>query len=217
MIEEQQPEMPGVSIDTIKLRHYPYAGVTSHLLGYIGPLSKKDETRNPMLAHPDYREGKNGIELTEDNRLRGKGGAKRMEVNAHGLGVRELAIDKAIPGDDLHLTIDVALQDFIAKKLVGVGGVAREGNSIVVLDILNGDILAMVSSPGYDPNKFLLGISRDDWKTLSTDPDVPLINKAITNQYPAGSTFKPVSTSPTSSRVNSGLARENASAIASFS
>jgi penicillin-binding protein 2 len=192
VIEEQQPEMPGVSIDTIKLRHYPYASSTSHILGYIGPLSKKDQTRNPLLAHPDYREGKNGIELTENARLQGKGGAKRMEVNAHGLGVRELAIDKAIPGEDLHLTIDVQLQDAIAKKLAGIGGVAREGNSTVVIDILNGDILAMVSSPGYDPNKFLLGISRDDWKILSTDPDVPLINKAITNQYPAGSTFKPV-------------------------
>lgn len=191
VIEEQQPEMPGVSIDTIKLRHYPYSGSTSHILGYIGPLSKKDQTRNPMLAHPDYREGKNGIELTEDARLQGKGGAKRMEVNAHGLGVRELAIDKAIPGEDLHLTIDVGLQDAIAKKLSGIGGVVREGNSAVVIDVLNGDVLAMVSSPGYDPNKFLLGISRDDWKTLSTDPDVPLINKAITNQYPAGSTFKP--------------------------
>ena len=191
VIEEQQPEMPGVSIDTIKLRHYPYSGSTSHILGYIGPLSKKNQTRNPMLAHPDYREGKNGIELTENARLQGKGGAKRMEVNVHGLGVRELAIDKAIPGDDLHLTIDVGLQDAIAKKLSGIGGVVREGNSAVVIDILNGDVLAMVSSPGYDPNKFLLGISRDDWKTLSTDPDVPLINKAITNQYPAGSTFKP--------------------------
>ena len=192
MVEEQQPEMPGVSIDTIKLRHYPYAGATSHLLGYIGPLSKKDDTHNPMLSHPDYREGKNGIELMADVRLRGKGGAKRMEVNVHGLGVRELAIDKAVPGEDLHLTIDVALQDFVTKKLIGVGGVVRVGNSIVVVDILNGDVLAMVSSPGYDPNKFLLGISRDDWKILSTDPDVPLINKAISNQYPAGSTFKPV-------------------------
>ena len=208
MIEEHQPELPGVSIDAIKLRHYPYANATSHVLGYIGPLSKKDDTHNPMLSHPDYREGKNGIELMADERLRGKGGAKRMEVNAHGLGVRELAIDKAIPGEDLHLTIDVALQDFLAKKLAGVGGVSKEGNSVVVLDILNGDVLAMVSSPGYDPNRFLLGISRDDWKNLSTNPDGPLTNKAISSQYPAGSTFKPVTAM---AGLNAGVINEHTS------
>ena len=192
VIEEHQPELPGVSIDTIKLRHYPFAAATAHLIGYIGPLSKKDQTKNLMLSHPDFREGKNGIELTEDERLRGKGGAKRMEVNAYGLGVRELSIEKAVGGDDLHLTLDVALQDFLAKRLAGIGGVAKEGNSVVVLDIVTGDVLAMVSSPGYDPNQFLLGISRDQWKMLSTDPDIPLMNKSISNQYPAGSTFKPV-------------------------
>lgn len=191
-IEEHQPEMPGVSIDPIKLRHYPYAANTSHLLGYIGPISKKDTTKNPMLSHPDFREGKNGIEKMADLQLRGQGGAKRMEVNVRGLGVRELAIDKAIGGENLHLTIDVELQQFLAKRLENVGGVKKEGNSVVVIDIWTGDVLAMVSSPGFDPNRFLLGISRDDWKTLSTDPDVPLINKAISNQYPAGSTFKMV-------------------------
>lgn len=189
-IEEQQPEMPGVTIDTIRLRHYPYAGATSHLLGYIGPLSKRDRSKNLMLSHPDFREGKNGIEKMADERLRGKGGVKRMEVNAFGLGVRELAVDRAIPGEDLHLTIDVALQTYLAKRLENLGGVKKEGNSVVVIDIWTGDVIAMVSSPGFDPNQFLLGISRDTWKTLSTDPDVPLINKAITNQYPAGSTFK---------------------------
>ncbi len=191
-VEEHEPELPGVSIDTIRLRHYPYAKITSHLLGYIGPISKKDATRNPMLSHPDFREGKNGIEKMADLRLRGEGGAKRMEVNVRGLGVRELALDKAVDGEDLHLTIDVELQEFLAKRLENVGGVKKEGNSVVVIDIVNGDVLAMVSSPGFDPNRFLLGISRDDWKELSTDPDVPLINKAISSQYPAGSTFKPV-------------------------
>ena len=191
-IEEHQPELAGVSIDSLKLRHYPFAAQTSHLLGYIGPISKKDTSKNPMLSHPDFREGKNGIEKMEDLRLRGEGGAKRMEVNVHGLGVRELAFDKPVNGEDLHLTIDVELQTHLAKKLEDIGGVKKAGNSVVVIDILNGDVLAMVSSPGFDPNRFLLGISHDDWKELSSDPDVPLINKAISSQYPAGSTFKPV-------------------------
>lgn len=192
MIEEHLPEYPGVSIDTIKLRHYPYSEATSHLLGYVGPLSKKPEKSDLMLSHPDFREGKNGIEQMADDRLRGKGGAKRMEVNVFGLGVRELSIEKAVEGEDLRMTLDIDLQEHLKEKMKGIGGVEREGASVVVIDILNGDVLAMISTPGYDPNQFLLGISRDQWKTLSKDPDVPLINKAISNQYPAGSTFKPI-------------------------
>lgn len=191
-IEQHLPEYPGVSVDTIQLRHYPYADKTAHLIGYVGPISKKPEKPNLMLSHPDFRVGKNGIEQMADERLRGRGGAKRMEVNVHGLGVRELSVEKAVGGDDLTLTLDVELQQHLIEKMAGVGGVEREGGSAVVMDILSGDVLAMASTPGFDPNQFLLGISRDQWKTLSTDPDVPLINKAISNQYPAGSTFKPV-------------------------
>jgi len=139
-----------------------------------------------LLRLPGFRIGKSGIERTIDKPLRGKAGASRVEVNAYGRVIRELQRNEGMPGDDAILTLDMDIQTFATNRVQG------ESASVVVMDIHNGDIYALVSAPGFDPNLFNVGISRTDWKALVENPYKPLTNKVIQGQYPPGSTFKPV-------------------------
>src|SRR5262249_36985178 len=131
--------------------------------------------------------GKAGIEKSQDVKLRGSAGASQVEVNAYGRVVREIARNEGKPGQDVVLSLDAAMQDFVTKRCSHEQSVA-----CVLLDALTGDILALVSSPSYAPMLFSAGLTPATWQELSTDPRNPLSNKSIGGLYPPGSTFKPM-------------------------
>ena len=181
------PYLPGVQPDVGQTRDYPYGAELAHILGYVAAVSPDDMKDNddPMLGLPGSRIGKRGIEKAFDDEVRGTAGASRVEVNAYGRIIRELSKDPGVPGQDVWLTIDKELQVFTDQQMVG------ESAACVVLDAQTGDVLALSSSPGYDPNLFNVGITQTQWTALNTDDHKPLMNKAMTGAYPPGSTFKP--------------------------
>jgi penicillin-binding protein 2 len=186
-IEFNKPSLSGILIEPSQTRDYPLSEMTSHVIGYIGRVSEKEQDdTQPVLSIPDFKIGKNGIEKSREARLQGKAGLRQMEVNVLGVPIRELHRQESVTGITERLTIDMRLQQFAAKRL------GTESGAIIVLDIPTGDILAMTSLPAYDPNVFSLGIPNDYWKALNDDKKSPLLNKAITGQYPPGSTFKMV-------------------------
>jgi penicillin-binding protein 2 len=181
------PYLPGVQPDVGETRSYPYGVELSHVLGYVAAASPEDQKNDddPLLAAPGFRVGKRGIEKEYDKEMRGEAGASRVEVNAYGRVIRELSDKPGVPGKDVYLTIDCQLQRYAEERL------ATESAACVVMDVATGDVLALVSTPGYDPNLFNVGISGDQWRTLLNDDHKPLLNKAIGGIYPPGSTFKP--------------------------
>jgi penicillin-binding protein 2 len=186
-IEVAIPELPGVSIEQGLLRYYPYGDTAAHVLGYVAAVSEKELTGDPLLELPDFRIGKAGVEKAEDLTLRGTAGASQVEVNAYGRVVREIARNDGAPGQNVVLGLDMAMQDFVAKRCA-----SEQSVCCVVLDVLTGDVIALVSSPSYDPMLFSTGLTQAVWQELSTDPRNPLSDKAIGGLYPPGSTFKPV-------------------------
>jgi penicillin-binding protein 2 len=186
-IEVAIPELPGVAIEQGLLRFYPFGATAAHILGYVAKVSEKELTGDPLLELPDFRIGKAGVERSQDLKLRGSAGTSQVEVNAYGRVVRELARNEGRPGQDVVLALDANLQDFVTKRCN-----PEQSVSCVLLDALTGDILALVSSPSYDPMLFSAGLTQAMWQELSTDPRNPLSNKAIAGLYPPGSTFKPV-------------------------
>lgn len=181
-------ELPGVSPMRGYSRFYPDGAAVGHLIGYVGAASAKayEESKDPLLITPGFKVGKDGIERELEDHLRGRPGAKRVEVTARGKLVRELATRPDQPGGTLRLTIDAPLQSYAARRLGPNSGAA------IVLDCDTGGILALASMPSYDPNSFSDGIGRDEWRMLSDDERRPLYNKALLAMYPPGSTFKPV-------------------------
>jgi penicillin-binding protein 2 len=179
------PELPGVALDAGLLRNYPTGPVMAHVLGYVAPVAERELTGDPLLELPEFRTGKNGIERVYEERLRGRAGLSRFEVNALGREIKELYRHDGEPGQDLTLTIDLDLQRYAHQRLS-----AEESASAVVLDVHSGDVLALVSVPTFDPAGFTNGLSREVWRELTTNPRAPLVNKAIGGQYPPGSTFK---------------------------
>jgi penicillin-binding protein 2 len=186
-IEVAVPELPGVAIEQGLIRDYPYGTSASHVLGYVAAVSEKELTGDPLLELPDFRIGKNGVEKAQDLQLRGGAGTSQVEVNAFGRVVREIATTSGQPGRDIVLGLDAALQEFVVKRCS-----VEQSLSCVVLDALTGDVLAMVSSPSFDPTQFSTGLTPALWQELSTDPRNPLTDKVIAGVYPPGSTFKPV-------------------------
>jgi penicillin-binding protein 2 len=182
------PDLPGVAPTRVFSRNYPAGAAVAHLTGYVGAATAEQykETRNPLLVTPGFKLGKDGLEKSLEDRLRGKPGAKRIEVTARGKLVRELATRADVPGETIRLTIDAGLQEYAARRL------GTNSGSCVVFDCHTGDILAMVSMPAYDPNSFSDGISHGEWKMLSEDDHVPLMNKVLQGLYPPGSTVKPM-------------------------
>ncbi|HTW33187.1 MAG TPA: penicillin-binding protein 2 [Rhizomicrobium sp.] len=181
------PYLSGIVPDVGETRDYPYGDVLSHVLGYVAAVSEKDMQAdpNPVLSLPGFRIGKRGIEKAYDSAVRGKAGIDRVEVNAYGRVIRELSRDPGTPGSDIYLTIDNDLQRYAAARIGQESAAA-----CVVMDVTNGDVLALVSTPGFDPNLFNVGIKDAQWKALTTDDHTPLVNKAISGTYPPGSTFK---------------------------
>ena len=185
LIELHLLELAGVFIDSGQIRHYPFADKAAHLFGYVGTVSEDEVTGDqPLLRLPDFKIGKNGVEKMLEDKLRGGAGIKQLEVNVHGVPVREVSKKESIPGIAAHLTVDSRLQEFAA------GLVKDESASVIVMEVDTGNILTLVSMPGFDPDIFSTGITTDYWKTLSTDKKNPLLNKATSGQYPPGSTFK---------------------------
>jgi len=181
------PYLPGIQPDVGETRSYPFGTELSHVVGYVASVSPDDKKSDddPMLDLPGYRIGKRGIEKEFDAEMRGEAGASRVEVNAYGRIIRELSSETGVPGKDVYLTIDCELQRFVEQRL------GEESAACIVMDCSNGDVLALTSTPGYDPNLFNVGISNEQWHGLMTDDHKPLLNKALTGAYPPGSTFKP--------------------------
>jgi penicillin-binding protein 2 len=186
-IEVNAPELPGISIEQGLTRDYPLGEMASHVIGYVAAVSEKDLTGDPLLELPDFRIGKIGAEKTHDLDLRGTAGTSQVEVNAFGRVVRELSRDEGTRGQEVALTIDASLQQFAAQRCISEGSVA-----CILMDAPTGDVLAMVSVPGYDPAAFAAGLTPALWRDLTQNPLNPLNNKAISGTYAPGSTFKPM-------------------------
>ncbi|MBO6867427.1 MAG: penicillin-binding protein 2 [Thalassococcus sp.] len=182
------PALPGVTPEVGLSRIYPNADIYAHIAGYVGPVSERDLNRyedpDPVLRIPRFQIGKVGVEAKYEDMLRGRAGAKRVEVNAVGRVMRELDRREGEAGSDLQLTIDTDLQDYVQARL------GEESASVVVMDVETGDVLACASAPTYDPNKFVRGISVADYAIYRDNEKRPLASKTVQDAYPPGSTFK---------------------------
>lgn len=180
------PYLPGIQCDVGETRDYPFGKELVHILGYVASVSPQDieHDDDPLMSLPGMRIGKRGIEKQFDKDIRGRAGASRVEVNAYGRVIRELGKDPGEPGEDVYLTIDRQVQALADEKLNG------QSAALVVMDVNSGDVIAMSSTPGFDPNLFNVGLSGEQWHDLTTNDHKPLLNKFMGGIYPPGSTFK---------------------------
>lgn len=186
-IEFNAPDLPGISTELGQMREYVDAEIMSHIVGYVGRVSAEDlvdGNDGTLLDLPEMRIGKRGVEKSADRALRGRPGFVQLEVDAAGRVMRELDRIEGEPGANVSLTIDGELQRFVVDRL------GDQSASAVVMDIITGDVLAMVSVPGFDNSAFARGITQREWKRLLADPKKPLVNKAAQGLYPPGSTYK---------------------------
>ena len=170
-------------------RNYPFHDNYTHVLGYVSEASEKDILNNKTIKSthvPGLKVGKTGLEKTFEDELIGTNGIQRYEVNAYGKRISQLDHTNGLNGKTIKLTIDTEIQKFCNELLKGVAG------SISVMDIYTGEIVAMQSSPSFDPNLFLFGINQDDWQLIRNHPLKPLVNKTLSGLYSPGSTFKPM-------------------------
>ncbi len=184
-VEHHAPDMPGVFIEIGERRYYPLAEQAAHVLGYVGAVNEAE--KGDFYRWADAKIGKQGIELSLEERLRGKAGLRHLEVNVRGLTVRELAKDPSIAGDEIHSSLHEGLQRYIYDLLL-----AKESGAAVVMDVHTGEVLALTSAPSFDSNIMSSGIKTGQWNALRDSEKHPLLNKATIGQYPPGSTFKMV-------------------------
>src|SRR5437868_3489272 len=184
-IEAHRNELPELETRDVQRRLYPRDGFAAHLIGYVGEVSEQD-LNSPKFEfyEPGDVVGKSGVEEMYDAMLRGTDGSRDVVVNSHGKEVGQLGQQIAKPGTDLRLTIDLDLQMVAEKAMEGKTG------ALVAMDPHTGEILAMVSRPTFDPNQFAVRLTKTYWSQIITDPDHPLMNKAIQAQLAPGSTFK---------------------------
>ncbi len=185
-IEVNAPELPGVLVDVGTTRQYPYGPKLAHVVGYVAPPNEQDVAQETMLALPGMRVGRAGMERTHDASLRGRAGAVQLEVNAVGRVIRELDRQEGTQGRDVNLTIDAELQESVLRRL------GDESASAVVMDARNGEVMAMATTPAFDPSLFNSGISQAQWVEWTNNRRAPLINKAASGLYAPGSTYKMV-------------------------
>jgi len=182
------PALSGVQPEVGLTRHYPNGPLTAQVVGYVGRVTEKElqnqEIADPVLEIPEFQIGKTGIEKAREEELRGRAGSRRIEVNAVGRVIREIDRIDGVSGTDLHLTLDLDLQAYAHERLEGASA------ATVVIDVNNGDLLAVASTPSFDPNLFVRGISSTDWNRLLNNDHRPLANKWASGMYPPGSTFK---------------------------
>ncbi len=186
-VQENSVDLPGVLVEVKPLRDYPYGNMAAHLFGYLGEVTEQELNR-PAFA--SYRSGemvgKTALERMFEDSLRGAAGQKRIEVNVKGRELRQVTVRNPLPGQRLYLTIDATLQQVAESAL------ADKAGAVVALDVRNGEILALVSRPTFDPAWFARGVSGEEWRKLIDNPQHPMTNKALRGQYPPGSTFKMV-------------------------
>ena len=182
-------ETPGIKPVVSIARKYIEDGSFSHIIGYVSAVSVKDLENSALLRKiniPGLKTGKNGLEKSLNEDMIGKPGLQRFEVNAYGKRIKELKFVEGTAGKNYRTTLDIDVQKFTSELL------KEKSGSICVMDIYTGDIIAMVSSPTFDANKFVHGIDTKDWQDLINDDKKPLINKSIAGLYPPGSTIKPL-------------------------
>ena len=170
-------------------RNYPFNDIYTHVLGYVSQPNEDDILENELIQErfvPGMKVGKLGLEKTLENQLIGTNGIQRYEVNAYGKRINQLEYKKGKQGSKIRITVDTEIQKLSAKLLKGKAG------SISVMDIYTGEVIAMHSSPSYNPNSFLFGISKDEWQLIRNNPLKPLINKTLSGLYSPGSTIKPI-------------------------
>ena len=170
-------------------RNYPFSEIYTHVLGYVSQPNENDILENEIIQErfvTGMKVGKLGLEKRLENYLIGTNDIQRYEVNAYGKRINQLEHQRGQQGSKIRLTVDTEIQKLSAKLL------ANKAGSISVMDIYTGDILAMYSSPSYDPNLFLFGISNDDWQLIRNNSLKPLINKTLSGLYSPGSTIKPI-------------------------
>jgi|TARA_R100001369_G_scaffold27748_1_gene49928 penicillin-binding protein 2 len=189
IVAVNSPVLPGIHPEAILSRVYPFGPDFAHQVGYVGPVSESDlkngqDGDEALLRLPDFEVGKTGIERSHERALRGLPGVRRVEVNASGRTMRELALDPSTPGPDLQITLDHHLQNFMRVRLEGQSAAA------IVMDVTNGDLLGCTSAPSFDPNLFVRGISSRNYGALRDSQFRPLSNKTVQGAYPPGSTVK---------------------------
>jgi penicillin-binding protein 2 len=182
------PDLPGVQATRGYSRYYPDGPAVAHLVGYVGTANAKEyeaENKNPLLIIPGFKIGKQGLEKSLEPYLRGEPGGQRVEVTARGKLVKELDPKPDRSGQTVQLTIDQGLQQYAARRM------GDQSGALVAMDVASGDMLAFVSMPAFDPNSFSEGIGRTEWRMLSENDHLPLLNKVAQGLYPSGSTIKP--------------------------
>jgi len=184
-IEARRSDFPGLLIEVETSREYIYGSVGSHLIGYLGKLNPR-QSKDPSFKDVPSEAfiGQWGAEKLYDKTLRGTAGQKIIEVDAVGREIRLLDETPPVKGSDLVLSIDIAVQKEAEKAFDGRAG------ALVALRPETGEVLGLISSPSFDPNKFAKGVSSEDWQALMEDKKLPMLNRAIQSQYPPGSTFK---------------------------
>jgi len=185
LIEGRRLDLPGLRVQAEAQRNYPQGVLGGHLLGYVGEVSSEQQGE-PAFAGLSQGSlvGKAGVEKTYDRVIRGLAGDKTIEVDARGNERKTVAVTEQTPGDDVYLSLDLRLQQ-MAESLLG-----QESGAVVVLDVTNGDVLALASRPAFDPNTLSRGLTPATWEQIVADPRHPLTNRALQGQYPPGSTFK---------------------------
>ncbi|MGI4744787.1 MAG: penicillin-binding protein 2 [Janthinobacterium lividum] len=184
-IEVNAPDLPGILIDVGTTRLYPQGPLLAHVVGYVAPANEKDVAVDPNLALPGMRVGRSGVEQFHDVGLRGTAGSVQMEVDSVGRVMGQINRREGIQGEAVGLSIDLGLQQAV------LGHIGDQSASAVVMDCRNGEVLAMVSTPSFDPSLFDSGVSQAQWVEWTNDQRTPLINKSVAGLYPPGSTFKP--------------------------
>ena len=195
IIEEEHLELPGVKVEVEPIRQYTTGPLTAHVIGYVGYIPREwVEDYVKRGYDPNDKVGLTGVELALEDQLHGTKGQKHIEVDAAGREVRTLGYPlEPKPGNNLILTIDLDLQRAVEAALrKGMEGVGSESGVAIAMNPQSGEILALVSLPSYDNNLFASGISPEDYARLSSDPHRPLVNHAISGQYPPGSAIKPM-------------------------
>ena len=170
-------------------RNYPFKDDYTHILGYVGEASKEDILNNEAINNshvPGLKVGKIGLEKSFENELIGTNGIQRYEVNAYGKRINQVDYQEGLKGKTIKLTIDTEVQKLCNELLADLAG------SISVMDIYTGEMIAMHSSPSFDPSLFIFGISQDDWQLIKNNPLKPLLNKTLSGIYSPGSTIKPI-------------------------
>jgi penicillin-binding protein 2 len=189
-IEANSYMLNGIVIENGYIRYYPYPTTFSHIIGYVNsPIkeeidSEKEPKNRELLLHPYYKLGRSGMEKLFNKNITGNAGYKKLEMNALSIPIREISAKPSTEGKDIKLTIDYNLQKFVENRMSDIQG------AVIVMNVISGEILSMVSTPTFDGNKFVEGITNEYWDKLNNNPAKPLTNKTVSATYPPGSTFK---------------------------